>query len=364
MSTNPIGEGGSANNQIRGFYKVVGTPSGGAKTVTATITGTQAIQLFVAEYGDGAGSPTWAIDGSQVGTNGTATRPVAGSIVVTGTNTVISACTRTSGSPHVAGTDFTVQATQNDWGNCSVEDRITTSAATYAVDLTSPTDQNWGMQGIAFTATVGGGATVSTITGTTVTEGTNVVFTVNMSGTGGGSFAYSWSGTAAAADYTTTLTSGMFTTTGGSGSVVMSGSNVVVDSTVTAFTVSVPTSTDTLDEDSETVRLVLGSVTASSGTITDDDTEPNFTGTTSGTVDPGDPLVITYTASAVSGRTITRTLTVTDGTATGGGVDYTSTITDGMFATTSGAGTVTISGSTVTIPAGVGAFTLTIPTTA
>ena len=92
------------------------------------------------------------------------------------------------------------------------------------------------------------GATVSTITGTTATEASAVVFTVTMSGTGGLTDAYSWSGTATSADYTQTLTDGMFTTTGGSGSVTVSGGNIVVPSAVTEFTVTVPTTGDTLDE--------------------------------------------------------------------------------------------------------------------
>jgi len=214
---------------------------------------------------------------------------------------------------------------------------------------------------IAFKAGASG-ATVSTITGTTATEGSPVVFTTNMSGTGGGTFAYSWSGTATAADYTDTLTTGMCAVTGGSGSVAVSGSNIIVDSTVTAFTVTVPTTTDTIDEGaSEIIRLVVGGVTASSGTITDDDAAPTITGTTSLTATAGSPVVITY-SPGLSGQSRTYTLALTDGTATGG-TDYDNTIVPGDFAVTGGTGSVTISGSTVTVDPGVTEFTLTIATT-
>lgn len=206
------------------------------------------------------------------------------------------------------------------------------------------------------------GATVSTITGTTVTEASSVVFTTTMSGTGGGTFAYSWSGTATSADYTSTLTTGMCAVTGGSGSVTVSGSNITVDSTVTAFTVTVPTTTDTLDEPNETIRLVIGGVTSSSGTINDDDAAPTITGTTSQTVTAGSPVVITY-SPGLSGQTRTYTLALTDGTATGG-TDYDNTIVTGDFAVTAGTGSVSISGSTVTVDPGVTEFTLTIGTTA
>ena len=206
------------------------------------------------------------------------------------------------------------------------------------------------------------GPTVSTITGTTATEASAVVFTVTMSGTGGLTDAYSWSGTAGSGDYTQTLTDGMFTTTGGSGSVTVSGGNIVVPSAVTAFTVTVPTTGDTLDEANETIRLVFGGVTSSSGTINDDDAPPTITGTTSQTVTAGSPIVITY-SPGLSGQTRTYTLALTDGTAVGG-TDYDNTIVPGDFAVTAGTGSVSISGSTVTVDAGVTEFTLSIGTTA
>lgn len=206
------------------------------------------------------------------------------------------------------------------------------------------------------------GPTVSTITGTTSTEGSAVVFTVTMSGAGGLTDAYSWSGTSGSGDYTQTLTDGMFTTTGGSGSVTVSGGNIVVPSAVTEFTVTVPTTGDTLDEENETIRLVFGGVTSSTGTITDDDAAPTITGTTSQTVTAGSPVVITY-SPGLSGQTRTYTLALTDGTATGG-TDYDNTTVTGEFAVTAGTGSVSISGSTVTVDPGVTEFTLSIGTTA
>ena len=164
------------------------------------------------------------------------------------------------------------------------------------------------------------GPTVSTITGTTATEASAVVFTVTMSGTGGLTDAYSWSGTAGAADYTQTLTDGMFTTTGGSGSVTVSGGNIVVPSAVTEFTVTVPTTGDTLDEENETIRLVFGGVTASSDTITDDDVQPTVT--ISDATEVAGTVTFVATLSAASGKTITFVADTANGTKTAG-VDYT-----------------------------------------
>jgi len=124
----------------------------------------------------------------------------------------------------------------------------------------------------------------------------------------------------------------------------------------------VPTTTDTLDEANETIRLVIGGVTASSGTINDDDAAPTITGTASSTVTAGDPVVITY-SPGLSGQTRTYTLALTDGTAVGG-TDYDNTTVTGDFAVTAGTGSVSISGSTVTVDPGVTEFTLTITTTA
>jgi hypothetical protein len=141
-----------------------------------------------------------------------------------------------------------------------------------------------------------------------------------MSGTGGLTDAYSWSGTAGSGDYTQTLTDDMFTTTGGSGSVTVSGGNIVVPSAVTEFTVTVPTTGDTLDEADETIRLVFGGVTSSSGTITDDDVQPTVT--ISDATEVAGTVTFVATLSAASGKTITFVADTADGTKTAG-VDYT-----------------------------------------
>jgi len=365
MTVNPVPLGASSSSRHRGYYKVVGTPSGGSKAVQCTITGTQALALFVAEYGVASGSPTWTVDGSQISANVSSAGPGnAGNITTTGTDNVLIGFSGTDGAVFIAGTSYTRQATSTVWASYAAEDRLVTSTGTYAVDWTDGGGgtANWAAIGISFNAATGSSATISTITGTTVTEASSVVFTTTMSGTGGGTFAYSWSGTATSADYTTTLTTGMCAVTGGSGSVTVSGSNITVDSTVTEFTVTVPTTTDTLDEANETIRLVIGGVTSSSGTINDDDAAPTLTGDTSKTVTAGDPVVITY-SPGLSGQTRTYTLALTDGTATGG-TDYDNTTVTGDFAVTAGTGSVSISGSTVTVDPGVTEFTLTIQTIA
>lgn len=215
------------------------------------------------------------------------------------------------------------------------------AAGSKTVDATISSAEDWAVSAIGY-KTGASGATVSTITGTTVTEASSIVFTTTMSGTGGGTFAYSWSGTATSADYTQTLTNGMFATTGGSGNVTVSGSNITVDSTVTAFTVTVPTTTDTLDEADETVRLVIGGVTASSGTITDDDAAPTIT--VDDVTESAGSCIFTVSLSAASGKSITVDYATADGTSTAG-VDYTAA--SGTLTFAAGETTKTV---TVTVP--------------
>lgn len=215
-----------------------------------------------------------------------------------------------------AGSDW---STSGCFAKANVSAGATGTLTSSATQLTGSGNAAW--SGVVVSIPTGAtGPTVSTITGTTATEGSAVVFTVTMSGTGGLTDAYSWSGTAGSGDYTQTLTDGMFTTTGGSGSVTVSGGNIVVPSAVTEFTVTIPTTGDTLDEDAETIRLVFGGVTASSGTINDDDAQPTVT--ISDATEVAGTVTFVATLSAASGKTITFVADTANGTKTAG-VDYT-----------------------------------------
>ena len=197
--------------------------------------------------------------------------------------------------------------------------------------------------------------TVTSVTSSGVTEGGNMVFTVTLSGATNGStnYAFTPGDTATAGtDYTSPLTSGMC-----NNGVTVSGSDFVVPDATSSWTVTIPTTQDALDEDTETIVLTVGGVASTGGTITDDDAPPTISITSSVTVDGGDSVVITCTLGAVSGRVTQARLVLTDGTKVGG-VDYTNVITNGMLSNG-----VTISAGVLSIPAGVGSFTITIPTT-
>jgi hypothetical protein len=107
------------------FWKAIGTPSGGGKTVTATASGSANVVLSVVEYAVDVGV-TWASDGSASSTEQTATDPTPGAINTTGSNgVVIGYCIHTNSTAltSVAGFTSRVQLSRNE----DIEDQITGS---------------------------------------------------------------------------------------------------------------------------------------------------------------------------------------------------------------------------------------------
>lgn len=198
------------------------------------------------------------------------------------------------------------------------------------------------------------GPAVTGVTGTSPTEGSNIVFTVSLSGATAGTtnYAATLSGTATGADYDNNLANATYST-GAS----YSGGNIVIQSGYSGCTVTIATTQDALDEDNETIILTVGGVASTGGSIADDDALPALSMTSTVTVTEGDNVVITVTLGAVSGRVVQGTLTLTNGTKTGG-VDFVNAVTNGMLSNG-----VTISAGVLSIPAGVATFTITIPTT-
>lgn len=197
--------------------------------------------------------------------------------------------------------------------------------------------------------------TVTTVTSNSATEGSAIVHTVTLSAatTDVTNYAATLVGVNAIAgtDFTSDLASATY-----SNGVTFSGGNIVVPTAVSSFTVSIPTTQDTLDEVDETYTLTIGGV-ASTGTILDNDPVVSYiTANVASSVNAGAPLVVNYNIRPISGKDITAELTLTPDTAIAG-THYTTPVTSGMFNNS-----VTISGSTVTIPAGTSNFTLTIPT--
>lgn len=310
------------------------------------------------------------------------TSPYVGTTYIAEASTLSHSITFTTTTPNAIvmigirnGTDFgTISALTAGWSNAGLGRNA--ADMLYTADAGAP-----GSKTVTFTSsTAGGGAhyyvveykaavtdpTVSTVSSPTATEGSPLAFLITLSGatTRDTNYVFTLTGTATGSDYTSTITTAMcdnsVTVSGASGS----GGTFTVPTSVTSFTVTVPTTSDTIDEADETVILNLPGSVSGTGTITDDDAAPSISITPSSiTVDGGDSVVLTCTLGAVSGRVTQARLVLTDGTKVGG-VDYTNVITNGMFTTVSGSGSVTISGGVLSIPSSVLIFTITIPTAA
>ncbi|HQQ62932.1 MAG TPA: Calx-beta domain-containing protein, partial [Pseudomonadales bacterium] len=200
--------------------------------------------------------------------------------------------------------------------------------------------------------------TISGVSSNSATEASAIVHTVSLSNASSTATTFPLSladvsATGGGTDYNSTLTNAMF-----SNGVTISGGNITVPAGVTTFTISIPTSADTIDEPDETYTLTVGGVSGT-GTILDDDPAPAIASVSSDSASESSNIVHTVTLTNVSSVSTVFALSLGDVTATGGGVDYTSTLTNAMFSDG-----VTFSGGNITVPAGVTSFTLSIPTTA
>ncbi|MFV8357801.1 gliding motility-associated C-terminal domain-containing protein, partial [Flavobacterium sp. XS1P32] len=166
------------------------------------------------------------------------------------------------------------------------------------------------------------------ITPASATEGSPVVFEFSLSNPSAEDTTYTFTftnGTAGSADYTNTL------------------QTVTVPAGATTGTVSVPTITDTIDENNEDFSIASGTV-STSGTILDDNDPPTLATITPAAATEGSDVVFNFTLSNPSAIATSYTFTLSNKTA--GNSDYETT-------------TVT-----VTVPAGATTGTVSVPTMA
>jgi serine protease len=111
---------------------------------------------------------------------------------------------------------------------------------------------------------------VTSVSNPTATEGSSLVYTVALSNGAADVTTFPFTlggGSASASDYgAPTFSSG----------VTLAGGTLTVPAGVTSFTITLPTTQDTLSESNETVPLAVGSATGT-GTIVDDDPTPAAT---------------------------------------------------------------------------------------
>lgn len=173
--------------------------------------------------------------------------------------------------------------------------------------------------------------TVSTVTGTTVTEGTALRFTGTLSGAtvATSDYAVSFGGTAVAGtDYDSNLANATFST----GASYVNGIGIRLLTGYSGFTCDVPTVDDALDQADRTLILTVGGVASTGGIILDNDPAPTVT--FSDGVESFGVVTCVATLGAVSGKDVSFQVDTTNGTKTAG-THYTAIV-----------------AQTVTIPAG------------
>jgi hypothetical protein len=165
------------------YYKTVGTPSGGAKTVTLTASATAGMVLSIAAYRSSVAG-TWSTDGFVSVINTTSTNPSPGAITTTAADGVVLGYVVKSGATPTAGTGFTLQSAPTGYfGYEGVEDRITTAAGSYTAAWVDGASSTWSTLGSAFKWVTGAPAiTAQPISTTVATGSSSIIFSVTATG--------------------------------------------------------------------------------------------------------------------------------------------------------------------------------------
>ncbi|WP_202967515.1 hypothetical protein, partial [Caenimonas sp. SL110] len=185
--------------------------------------------------------------------------------------------------------------------------------------------------------------TVQGITDAQIPEGGSLVHTVTLSGASATAttFAFGLAGDTAGSDD--------FGTPVFSNGVVLLGGVLTVPAGVTSFTVSYPTTNDSIAEGDETVGLTVGGVSAV-GTIVEDDVSR---------------IAAITSDQVVEGGTLVHTVTLTNASTSAGTYAFTlggNTAQANDFGAPVFSNGVTLAGGVVVVPAGVTSFTVSYPT--
>jgi len=239
-----------------------------------------------------------------------------------------------NGSATTAGGDYTAQTgtltfapgvtSQSVTINIG-NDTIFESAETFNVNLSAATNATIAdSRGVATITDNDTAPTVTAVSDASIIEGGSLVYTVDLSNASSALRSYAYTlggGTAATNDYgTPTFSNG----------VSLSGGQLRVPAGVTSFTVTLPTTNDTVLEANETVRLTVGG-TSGGGTILDND---DVLTSDSVTI----PEDTSATGNVLTNDVIASGTTVTSFTVSG----VSSSFTAGNTASITGVGTLTI----------------------
>jgi hypothetical protein len=138
--------GGAVDCNMSTYYKVMGTPSGGGKTVT--ITGTNGgIVLFIAEFNGNAASSN--VDGTPTANSGSGSPSAPGTVTTTRTNGLVVGMTSTSSGTPTAVAPFTRRSVNTTYQPIAIEDYYPSAAGPYDANMTNG-GVGWNAIGIAF----------------------------------------------------------------------------------------------------------------------------------------------------------------------------------------------------------------------
>ncbi|MFO1219881.1 MAG: immunoglobulin-like domain-containing protein [Burkholderiaceae bacterium] len=330
------------------FESLVVNPAAATTSVTDTVNTTTISLTGSASVTEGAtGSYTVSL-----------TSPAQTAVTVT----LAYSGTAANGSDFNGTTTLTIPAGSSSatFSIATIDDALAEGAESFTVTLASATGGNFealaisGSAGAVTTTIVDNDvAAIGSVSSASATEATAIVHTVTLTNPSTTATTYTLtltdgSATGGGVDYTSSLTNAAF-----SNGVTISGGVITVPAGVTSFTVTVPTSADTIDEPNETYTLNVGGISGT-GTIVDDDPTPSISSVSTASQTEGGALVHTVTLSNASSVATTYAYSLGGGSATGG-TDYNATPTFSNG--------VTLSGGVLTVPAGVTSFTVTVAST-
>ena len=313
------------------YFYCLSSKGHASNVVTATFGATRNYRgIQIAEYSKS--SPAIA-DGNVYAGPTTTTTVTTGAITTTGASGVLFAGIKSYNIATItAGGSMTLIAQQGNYYGDS--ERILSSAAAYTATMNTSVSTSISCVAMAFRE----GESVTSITGSSVTEGSALRFTVTLSGTTGqtGDYTYSFGGTAVGVtDYDNNLANATF-----SAGASYVGGMIRVQAGYSSFTVDIPTVANSLDEADRTLILTVGGTASTGGTINDDDAAPTIS--VNDASENAMEVVFTVSLSQASGKSITVDYATANGTKSAG-TDYTAASGTLTFAAGETTKTVTVS---------------------
>jgi hypothetical protein len=143
---------GTAFAYIYLYYKKMGTPSGGGKTVTATMSGVSGeVSLHISEFSGNDSSV--ALDGTVPTGTGTGLSQSGGTVITTSAGSliiVIGSSNNIAMMIPISTNNVIVRSLTQDWSGIHVCDYIATAAGSYTTDFVTGNSCTWAVMTAGF----------------------------------------------------------------------------------------------------------------------------------------------------------------------------------------------------------------------